>query len=124
VSRADRRRAERRGRFAETLASLWLQLKGYRLLAKRVRTPVGEFDLALQRGRTLAIVEVKARPSATDGLQAVTDLAKRRICAAAETWASAQPALTDLDLRFDLVIITPRSPPIHLRGAWRPDDPV
>ena len=59
-----RQRAESGGRRAETLAAWWLRLKGWRILATRARTPVGEVDLVARRGRTLAFVEVKAR--ATD----------------------------------------------------------
>ena len=61
-----RRRAERGGRRAEALAALWLRLKGWTILARRVRTPVGEVDLIARRGRTIAFVEVKARASAAD----------------------------------------------------------
>jgi putative endonuclease len=118
---AKRARAERRGRLGESLAALWLQLKGYEVLASRVRTHVGEFDLAARRGRVLAIVEVKTRARAADGLDAVPVGAQRRIARAAEVWLTARPALRDLDLRFDLVIIAPWSPPVHLRDAWRPD---
>ena len=47
----NRRRAEQGGRRAETLAAWWLRLKGYAILAQRVRTPVGEIDLVARRGR-------------------------------------------------------------------------
>jgi len=43
------------------LAALGLMAKGSRLLAHRARTPFGEVDLAAVKGRTLAVVEVKAR---------------------------------------------------------------
>ena len=61
-----RQAAERRDRRAEALAALWLQLKGWRVLTRRVRTPVGEVDLVVRRGGTLAFVEVKARGSDRD----------------------------------------------------------
>ena len=35
--------------------------KGYRILGFRLKTPPGEIDLLAQRGRTLAVVEVKRR---------------------------------------------------------------
>jgi Holliday junction resolvase-like predicted endonuclease len=40
-----RRDAEKRGRRGEWAASLLLQLKGYRILGRRVRTHLGEIDL-------------------------------------------------------------------------------
>ena len=56
-----RKFAEGSGRRGETLASLFLSLKGYRILARRVKTPVGEIDLIARRGRVTVFVEVKAR---------------------------------------------------------------
>ena len=41
----DRRRAERLGRIAEWLCCLVLWLKGYRILATRLRLPMGEIDI-------------------------------------------------------------------------------
>ena len=118
---ADRRAAEAHGRRAERLAAAWLRLKGYRILARRVRLPVGEIDLIGRRGRTVAFVEVKARRTRLAGEQAVPDAGWWRINRAAESWMARQPALGDLDWRFDLVIILPASLPIHLRDRWRPD---
>ena len=37
-----RRAREKSGRRAEASAALWLQLKGYRILDRRARTPHGE----------------------------------------------------------------------------------
>ncbi len=65
-------RAERGGRRAEALAALWLQLKGWTILARRARTAVGEVDLVARRGRTLAFVEVKARATQGEAEHALT----------------------------------------------------
>ena len=46
-----RQAAERRGHKSEALAAFWLQLKGWRILARRLRTPVGEIDLVARRPR-------------------------------------------------------------------------
>src|SRR3546814_19254911 len=59
--KVNRRRAERGGRRAEALAALWLRLKGWAIVARRVRTPRGEVDLVARRGRIIAFVEVEAR---------------------------------------------------------------
>ena len=38
-------------------------LKGYRIVARRYRTPLGEIDLVARKGDLVAIVEVMARPT-------------------------------------------------------------
>ena len=40
--------------------------KGYRIIARRYRSPLGELDLVARRGRVLAFVEVKQRAHAGD----------------------------------------------------------
>ena len=57
------KQAERRGRIGEALAAFWLRLQGWSVVARRVRTPVGEIDLVARRGRTTLFVEVKTRES-------------------------------------------------------------
>jgi putative endonuclease len=54
----NRHRAERRGRIGETTAALWLNFQGWSIIARRVRTAVGEIDLVARRGGTLLFVEV------------------------------------------------------------------
>lgn len=110
------------GRLAEAQAAWWLRLRGYRVLARRFRTPVGEIDLVTRRGRVLAFVEVKARPDLETALHALTPHQRRRIARAALWWLQRHPDHRDLDRRFDLVAIRPRRLPMHLTGAWRADD--
>ena len=62
----NRARAEQRGRRSEWLAAWYLRLMGWRILARRVKTPRGEVDLVARRGRTVAFVEVKWRNSAAE----------------------------------------------------------
>ncbi len=80
--RRKRRRAYRKGHRGEWLAAAALMLKGYRILARRYRTPVGEIDLIARRGSLVIIVEVKARPTLEEAMEAVGALAQRRIDAA------------------------------------------
>ena len=119
--RTRRKAAEAHGRRAEALAALWLQLKGYRILARRVRLPVGEIDLVARRGKIVAFVEVKARQTREQGEHAVRPEGWRRINRAAESWMARRPQLAGLDWRFDLVIVLPRQLPAHLPDRWRPD---
>ena len=113
-----RRLAEARGRRAETIVAWFLRLKFYRILARRYRTPVGEIDLIAKRGRTIAFIEVKQRPSEAEGLDAVTANGRRRISQAAALWAAAHPASASFDHRFDIVIALPRRLPRHLIGVF------
>ncbi len=116
---SERRRAERRGRRGEGAAALWLQLKGYQILDRRARTPVGEIDIVARRGGVTVFVEVKARPERGAGLIAVSRSAQRRLSRAGAAWLAGRSQSTPM--RFDVVVIAPRSLPFHLRDAWRPE---
>jgi putative endonuclease len=113
-----RRRAERGGRRAETLAAWWLRLKGWTILGRRVRTPVGEVDLIARRGRTLAFVEVKARASREEADLSLDEYRLRRVAAAAEALVHRYGRVGD-DIRIDALFILPHRLPRHLPNVWR-----
>jgi putative endonuclease len=121
VDAENRRAAERRGRRAETLALWYLRAKGYRLLARRYRTPVGEIDLIVARGRTVAFVEVKARPTDAEAAEAATPSGRRRIARAAAMWLASHPEAAERDLRLDVIVAVPRRLPRHIMGAFDAD---
>ncbi|HVV93535.1 MAG TPA: YraN family protein [Hyphomicrobiales bacterium] len=121
LPRAARRAAYGRGLGAEGLAALWLRLKGYRVLARRFATPVGEIDLVVRRGGTVAFVEVKARPSVEEALYALQPRQQARIVRAAEAFLARHPALAQGNLRFDVILVVPRRLPRHLPGAFAAD---
>ncbi|MFD1198380.1 YraN family protein [Brucella gallinifaecis] len=107
-----------RGHSAERLAAFALMLKGYRIIARRYRTRLGEIDLIARRGNLILIVEVKARPSIEAAQLAVTPQAMRRIEAAADLWLQRQPDHAKLSLRFDLVAVLPRRWPKHVAAFF------
>jgi len=113
-----RQRAERGGRHAEAIAAMWLQLKGWSILARRARTPVGEVDIVARRGRTLAFVEVKARASAKEAAYALDEYRLRRVAAAAGALAPRYARASD-DIRIDAIFIMPLRLPRHLPNVWR-----
>jgi putative endonuclease len=115
---ADHRAGYARGLVAETIAAWWLRLKGYRILASRHRTPLGEIDLIARRGHSLVFVEVKARATLEAGLEAIAADGYRRIEAAADLYVAAHPKLADLDIRFDLVVISPGRLPRHVVNVF------
>ncbi len=112
-----RQAAEARGRKGEFLAALFLRAKGYAILGTRVKTPVGEVDLVARRGRLVAFVEVKARPSLADAAHAITPAAQARIAAAARAWLAENPRYAGYDARFDAIFIVPRRWPHHLTNV-------
>jgi putative endonuclease len=116
-----RRAARRRGLRAELVAGLWLRLKGYRILARSLRTPVGEIDIVARRGQVLAIVEVKARASLEEAAAALAPRQRRRLSRAAEVLLQRHPVLRELALRFDVLLIAPGRRPRHILDAWRAD---
>lgn len=118
---ADRRRRDLgRGHRGERLACWALRLKFYRILALRYRTRLGEIDIVARRGDLVAIVEVKARPSVVEAMDAVGPAAQRRIEAAADLWLARQKDHHRLSLRFDIVAVRPWRWPVHVPGAWTP----
>ena len=114
----NRKRAEEGGRRAERLAAWWLRLKGWRILAVRARTPVGEVDLVARRGRVLAFIEVKARAGEAEAALALDEWRLRRVARAAEALAPRYARAGD-DIRIDAMFLVPRRLPRHLANVWR-----
>jgi putative endonuclease len=110
--------AFRTGLSAEARAAAYLMAKGYRILAKRFRTPHGEIDIVARRRNLLAFIEVKARASLDEAAYAVTPRQQARIIAAAQAWLMTHPEHADFDLRFDAMLIAPRRLPRHLLAAF------
>ncbi len=116
-----RREAWRRGRRAERLALLALSLAGYRILARNLRSPVGEIDIVARRGRMIAFIEVKTRSSLETAADAIAGRQRRRITRAAARFLAARPELATHQARFDVILIAPWRWPRHITDAWRVD---
>jgi putative endonuclease len=121
MTAAARRRAWQWGHWAEAWCMTALRLQGYRVVARRIRYPVGEIDIAARRGRTLAIIEVKARGRIADAAESVSGRQRRRIARAAEWLISEHPEFAALTVRFDVMLVVPWRWPRHLRSAWLPE---
>lgn len=115
---AKRQAAFKLGVSAEGRAAVLLAAKGYRELARRWKSPVGEIDLVVRRGRMLVFVEVKARAKLDDAAWSVLPRQQRRIVAAAEAWLAAHPEHAGYDIRFDAVLVAPGRLPKHLVAAF------
>lgn len=115
---ANQRRARlRRGISAEWVASLALRAKGYRILARRQRTPFGEIDLVAVRRRRIAFVEVKRRPSVAEAEAALTPRQQGRIARATDYWLDRHPECRDFEIGLDAILVVPLRWPRHLLNA-------
>jgi putative endonuclease len=118
IAAPERVAAFKTGLSAESRAAAYLMAKGYRILAKRFRTPYGEIDIVARRRNLLAFVEVKARASLDEAAYGVTPRNQRRIIDAAQAWLMVHPEHADFELRFDAMLIAPRRLPRHLLAAF------
>ena len=115
-----KRQAWKFGRFAEALAAWHLRFRGYRIVARGFRAPVGEIDIIARRGSLLAMIEVKARSGDEVTPAVPTARQRRRIARAAEAFLARSPRLAACDIRFDLMVARPWRLPRPLPEAWRP----
>lgn len=113
-----RRAAYGLGHRAETFAAWFLRLKGYRILARRFSSPVGEVDVVAKKGRALIFVEVKARPTLDLAAESIRHSQRARIVRGAEAFLSRHPHFVDHYIRFDAVLIAPGRLPRHLVAAF------
>jgi len=102
--RRERVAAFRLGLSAESCAAISLMAKGYRIVARRWKTPFGEIDIVARR-RALVFVEVKARERADEAAEAVTERNKRRIVAAAELWLAHHPDDIERNICLDVMLV-------------------
>lgn len=114
-----RERAEKQGRAGEGRAALWLQMKGWQVLDRRRKTPLGEIDLIVKRGRVVAFVEVKWRASAAGLDHAIDEYRLSRVAAAVEAVAH-EYATEGEDIRIDVLLLAPGAFPRHIVNAWQP----
>lgn len=101
--------------------AIYLICHGYRIVARRLKSPVGEIDILARRGNTLSIVEVKARPDIATAAAAISQRQKARLIKAVEWLISGQPELATLSKRLDAMLVRPWRVPTHIVDAWRAD---
>jgi putative endonuclease len=106
------------GLSAESRAAAYLVAKGYRIVARRFKTPFGEVDIVARRRGVLIFVEVKARSTLDAAAEALQVRQQRRIADAAAFWLSLNPNDVGSDIRFDAVLVAPRKIPRHIQAAF------
>jgi putative endonuclease len=113
-----RKVAFRAGISAESRAAAFLIAKGFRILARRWKSPVGEIDIVAKRRRLLVFVEVKARQDLDAAAWSVSERQRARIVAAADAWLARYPDARIRDIRFDAMLVAPGRMPQHIPAAF------
>ena len=112
------KKARERGRRLEYVALIHLMLKGYRILGFRLAMPQGEIDILAQKGKRLAVVEVKARMNIDAAMTAVSAIQQDRLWQAGLALQETRPQLAALDLNIDLYTLCPGQWPRHTKNAF------
>lgn len=110
-----------RGLWAEIYTIAFLVLKGYRILAWRYKTPVGEVDIIAKRGNIVHFIEVKLRPTLDDGVLAVSPQGRSRITRAATHFMANKKWVKRLEnsaVQFDIIAVCGFRIR-HLDNAWQ-----
>ncbi len=110
--------AEAQGRRGEWLAAWYLRLRGWRIVAQRLRAAGGEVDIIARRGATVAFVEVKWRQRSADLDLAIDRTRLRRVAMAARQLAPRYVRAGD-DMRIDALLLAPGRWPRHLVNIWQ-----
>lgn len=94
------------GKLGEELAARHLEQRGFAILARNHRTPVGEIDIIARDRKHLLFVEVKTRRGTAFGApaEAVGAHKQRQILRTAQWYLTAR-RFPDLQPRFDVVAV-------------------
>jgi putative endonuclease len=112
-----KRAHEHQGRLAESLAALWLMLKGYKIIGRRVRAPMGEIDIVARKAASVHFVEVKFRRHAAQLEDAINAKSLRRVAAAARA-IGPHYAKHGQSWQVDAILIAPWRFPYHRHNIW------
>ncbi|MEM7700601.1 MAG: YraN family protein [Pseudomonadota bacterium] len=111
--------ADQKGREGEDEAAAWLEQQGWEILAKRVKTKLGEIDLIARQEGLVAFIEVKWRRRAADLATAIDERRLARVAAAVEVVCHEYTEPGE-DMRIDVILLAPGSFPRHIANAWMP----
>ena len=104
---------------AEAAACAALELDGWIVLDRRVRTEAGEVDVLAEKDGLLAIIEVKARPTLADAASALTSRQRARLLGAADIVLGAHPSWGANGVRFDLLLVDAAGSVRRIADAFR-----
>lgn len=103
---------------AEGAAELFLRAKGFEILERRYRTPVGEVDIVAIDGQYLVFIEVKARATVDIALESLTPKMRGRIQDASMHFLSANPQYAGYPMRIDVMAVKLPFTIRHLENAF------
>ena len=113
------RQSHARGVAAEAAACAALLAEGWTVLARRLRTPAGEIDIAAERAGLLALVEVKARPNLAVAAAALGPRQRARLLAAGAAVLAEHPDWGRAGVRFDLMVVDAKGQVRRVADAFR-----
>ena len=117
--RPERVAAFRLGISAESRAAMLLIAKGYRIVARRWKTPFGEIDIVARRRHDAGFRRGQGARARDDAVEAVTERGKRRDRRRRRTLArGAIPHDAQREIRFDVILVTPGKMPRHIANAF------
>lgn len=100
-----RRAAERQGREAEQAVGEYWQSRGFRVLARRQRTRLGEIDMVVADETTLVFVEVKSRADFRRAVETLPPWKQARLLNAAEYLLAVHADWRRETTRFDVALV-------------------
>jgi putative endonuclease len=108
------------GALGEEVAARWFVRRGWRVLARRFRSGHRDLDLVVERGGTVAFVEVKARRTLEfgDPVEAVGWRKQRELARSAQAWIDREGrsrAPTAREYRFDVLGVLAEGKHIRVR---------
>lgn len=104
---------------AEAVACAALVAEGWTVLGRRLRTPAGEVDAAVEKDGLLAFIEVKRRATLAGAAVALSARQRARLLAAAEILLAAHPGWGAAGVRFDVILVDRQRRVRRIADAFR-----
>ena len=104
----------------ETVATKYLEQKGYSILERNYRCPYGEIDIIARDKETVVFCEIKYRKKGSYGnpLAAVDSRKQRRISKVALYYTAGYKAPENVFYRFDVIGIDGEGQIEHIENAF------